>query len=789
MSNAKFSPVVGIDLGTMFSKIAYISEFNKPVVIPNQENKPTTPSVVHFYDKDTFVIGEEAIYNQIADPANTVSYIRRYVGDSAFKLNIYGKDYTPQGISALILMKLKRDAENYFQSQGIDIEVKDAVITVPSYFGIDQKEATKDAGEIAGLNVLNIVNEPTAAALAFGINNLGKDQTVFVFDLGGCTFDATILEIKGNAIKLIASDGDSQLGGKDFDDVLINYCSNKFKEKYGEEPRDNINSYQELYERVLMAKISLSKLPKALVTVCHNRQRENVEVTRGLFEELSSDLVAQCKNHSERTLKKANKKWSDIDTLLLSGGATYMPMIRNLVREMSVKEPCTDVLPDQCVAIGAAYLAYEIVYGHPRGCKCCEEVFKRRREEENKKASLYSHMPPNTVGSRNIDAVNVGTDDLTANDQLILPYNIGLSVLKEDGEEDVAILFYRDTKLPAECSENYAIAYDGPTSLHLELIEGTGKNIKDYWKIGDINAEFKLSKKKGEPFDVSFIMPQYGIMKVRFKSKNEEVNTEIRLTSNRKKTESSLQLSDDFKRIDRFLTLARTIDTFKECHTVYDLFGIKSRSARYIEIEKNIKDFVKKYAFSDAPKFKDFGRAISIEAEVIKRVLRDYRKEYDHYLVENDPRIKKIKGFFYFCTKHDGILDSEEKSHLIEEGMEIGLSKAEISNLIELWVLENGVKEETVSSDAISLKKSFDGFGEMSYYEILGIPEDAEYEQIKEAYENEYRKRITTRDKEKGSKRYYVITEAWECLQDPALRKAYDEKLKEIRGKKEKNND
>ena len=228
-----FKPVVGIDLGTTFSAIAYIDEFDKPVIIPNQENKPITPSIVNFYDKNTFVVGDEAVNRLIADKDNTVSFIKRRIGKPGFKLNIHGEDYTPQTISALILLKLKRDAENYFQSQGHDVEVKDAVITVPAYFGMEQKGATKEAGELAGLNVLTIINEPTAIALAFGINKLGMDQTGFIFDLGGGGLNLSILEIKGKEINMIASDGSPELGGKDWDDVLVNYCSDTFKEKYG----------------------------------------------------------------------------------------------------------------------------------------------------------------------------------------------------------------------------------------------------------------------------------------------------------------------------------------------------------------------------------------------------------------------------------------------------------------------------------------------------------------------------------------------------------------------------
>src|SRR3989304_7711901 len=386
-----FIPVVGIDLGTTFSAIAYIDEHNKPVVIPNQENKPITPSVVHFSDKDTFVVGEEAANRMLVDKDNTVSFVKREMGNPNYKVIIHGRSYTPQEISAKILAKLKKDAETYFKNNGLDIEVKDVVITVPAYFGMEQRGATKEAGEIAGLNVLNIVNEPTAAALAFGINNLGKDQTVFVFDLGGGTFDATILQITGNSIDMLASDGNARLGGKDWDDLLVKYCSEIFKNKHGSDPQDDSNSYQELYDRVLKTKISLSKMSKSVIPVSHEGKTEKVEVSREKFEKLSVDIVSQCKYLSEHVLEKACKKWSDIDIVLLVGGSTYMPMIRSLVRDMSGNEPSTDVNPDQCVAIGAAWKAFL-----DRTEQIVDEVREQKgeKEAERTKKTILGHLPP-----------------------------------------------------------------------------------------------------------------------------------------------------------------------------------------------------------------------------------------------------------------------------------------------------------------------------------------------------------------------------------------------------------
>jgi molecular chaperone DnaK len=478
-----FKPVVGIDLGTTFSGIAYIDEFDKPVVITNQENKPITPSVVNFYDQDTFVVGDEAVNRMIADKENTVGFIKRRMGDAEFKLNIHGKLYTPQEISALILKKLRRDAEIYFQNQGLEVEVKDAVITVPAYFGMEQRGATKEAGELAGLNVLMIINEPTAAALAFGINKLGKDQTVFVFDLGGGTFDVTILEIKGNEINMIASDGDPELGGKDWDDVLVTCCSKAFKEKYGEDPQDDPNSYQELYERVLKGKISLSKLPKTQIQVSHIGKRDNIEITREKFEDLSKDLLAQCRSLSERVLEKANKNWSDIDTVLLVGGCTYMPMVRQMVKSISAKEPSTDVNPDQCVAIGAAYQArYRVVE---------EEVLKVKekkgeKEAEKLKKTLLGSLP------------DIRVTECVAK-------SLGIIVLDDNGKEIVVEMIAEQTEIPSRIEGDFGYAYDNQTAIRAEVTEGKGNVRDEVSVVGELLLEKLPPRRKGTPIKVIYI--------------------------------------------------------------------------------------------------------------------------------------------------------------------------------------------------------------------------------------------------------------------------------------------
>lgn len=380
----KFETVFGIDLGATFSAIAYMDEYCKPMVIPNQEGLLTTPSVVHFLDQDTYVVGESAVHSIISDPEHVVRFIKREMGCEwrpGGPINIYGREVNPQQISAFILEKLKEDAEAYFNQKGQEVKVKDVVITVPAYFGIAQKESAKKAAEIADLNVLQIINDHTAISLAFAVNKLGKDQTAFIFDLGGSSFAVTVLEIKGEEIQIVAWDGDPDLGGKDWDDVLINYCSKTFSEKHGEDPRDDPLAYQDFYDRILNGKITLSSKPKTQMAVSHAGKRETMEISRELFENLSNDLIANCRTLSKRVLEKANKTWNDIDVVLLAGGATYMPMIRNLIKEMSGKEPSTEINPDQCVVIGAAIAAH-LAHFRPGPCPCCEAFFSKKSGEE-----------------------------------------------------------------------------------------------------------------------------------------------------------------------------------------------------------------------------------------------------------------------------------------------------------------------------------------------------------------------------------------------------------------------
>jgi molecular chaperone DnaK len=478
-----FKPLIGIDLGTTFSAVAYVNEHDKPEVIPNQEGNLTTPSVVHFYDKGSFIVGDEAVNMRLSEPKNTVSFIKRMMGDTDYKVDIYGKEYNPQEISAFILKKLKKDAESYFVSKGYDGEVRDAVISVPAYFSMDQRGATKEAGELAGLNVLHIINEPTAAALAFGINQLGNDKTVFVFDLGGGTFDVTILEIRGNEINMIASHGDPELGGKDWDDTLLDHCTKLFKAKHGTDPQDDIFSYQELYDRVLKAKISLSQRPKTKIQVSHEGARENIDMPRETFEEISEDLLTQCQSMSYDVLEKAKKTWNDIDIILLVGGSTYMPMIKDMIKKISGKEPTTDVNPDLCVAIGAALQAkYRYI----------DDVIEKVEKEKGKEAARKEKKK-----------LLRGLPDIKVKE--CVAKSIGIIVVGEDGKTLVVDeMIPEQTTIPFTVEREFGYAEDNQTSVCVKVTEGRGKTPDEVDIIGKTQLNDLPPRPKHTPIKVSY---------------------------------------------------------------------------------------------------------------------------------------------------------------------------------------------------------------------------------------------------------------------------------------------
>ena len=347
------SKIIGIDLGTTNSCVA-VMEGGEPVVIPNPEGNRTTPSVVAFSQNGERLVGQIAKRQAVTNPEHTVISIKRDMGSDK-KVKIEDDEFTPQEISAMILQKLKSDAENYLGS-----EVKQAVITVPAYFSDSQRQATKDAGKIAGLDVLRIINEPTAAALAFGMDKVDKDQKIMVYDLGGGTFDVSILDIGDGVFEVLATSGNNRLGGDDFDERIIGYLVDEFKKTSGIDLKTDKMAMQRLKEAAEKAKIELSGVGQTNINLpfitadSTGPKHLDITLTRAKFEDLIKDLVDATIKPVNQALKDAGLQASQIDQVLLVGGSTRVPLVQEKVKEITGKEPNKGINPDECVALGAA---------------------------------------------------------------------------------------------------------------------------------------------------------------------------------------------------------------------------------------------------------------------------------------------------------------------------------------------------------------------------------------------------------------------------------------------------
>ena len=347
------SKVIGIDLGTTNSVVS-VMEGGEPTVITNPEGSRITPSVVGFTKDGQRLVGQLAKRQAVSNPDRTISSIKRHMGDPNYKVTIDGKDYTPQEISAMILQKLKGDAEAYLGET-----VTQAVITVPAYFNDSQRQATKDAGKIAGLDVLRIVNEPTAAALAYGLDK-DKDETILVFDLGGGTFDVSILELSEGTFEVQATNGDTHLGGDDFDQKIIDWMVGEFKQENGIDLSQDKMAAQRLKEAAEKAKIELSSMTQTNINLpfitadASGPKHLDLTLTRAKFNELTSDLVERTMGPTRKAMADAALTADDIDKIILVGGSSRIPAVQDAIRNILHKEPSKGVNPDECVSVGAA---------------------------------------------------------------------------------------------------------------------------------------------------------------------------------------------------------------------------------------------------------------------------------------------------------------------------------------------------------------------------------------------------------------------------------------------------
>ena len=524
--------IIGIDLGTTNSCVA-VFEGNEPVVIANSEGKRTTPSVVGFVENGERKIGDPAKRQAITNPKKTVYSIKRFMGENWQqtekeisrvpysvvneggypRVDIDGRKYTPQEISAMVLQKMKKTAEDYLGQ-----EVTDAVITVPAYFSDSQRQATKEAGQIAGLNVRRIVNEPTAAALAYGVDKANKDMKIAVFDLGGGTFDISILEFGGGVFEVLSTNGDTHLGGDDFDQVIIDWLVQEFKNDEGADLKADPMAMQRLKEAAEKAKIELSSSTSTEINLPYIMPVAGVPkhlvktLTRAKFEQLAHDLIQACLAPCQKAIADAKLSTSDIDEVILVGGSSRIPAVQELVKNYFGKEPSKGVNPDEVVAVGASIQGAIL----------------------NKEG---------------------GVGDIVLLD--VTPLTLGIETMGGV----MTKLIEANTTIPCKKSEVFSTAADNQTEVTIHVLQGERPMAAQNKSIGQFNLTGIAPARRGIPqIEVTFDIDANGILKVSAKDKATGKEQAIRIEAssglsqdeiNRMKAEAEQNAENDKKERER----------------------------------------------------------------------------------------------------------------------------------------------------------------------------------------------------------------------------------------------
>ncbi len=531
---AQGEKIIGIDLGTTNSVVA-VMDGNEPTVIANQEGDRTTPSVIAFTDGDETIVGAPARNQRVTNPTRTIYSVKRFMGrrhnevkseekmipyevkgaaDEYVKIGIGDKEYTPQEISAKTLRKLKEAAESY-----LGHKVNKAVITVPAYFNDAQRQATKDAGQIAGLEVARIINEPTAAAMAYGLDKAQKEQKIVVFDLGGGTFDVSVLELNDDdgmkVFEVISTSGDTHLGGDDFDEVLINYVADEFQKSNGVDLRNDTMALQRLQEACEKAKKELSSAQASDINLpfitadASGPKHLQMNISRAKFEELVDPLVERCKTPVQQALKDAKLSPSDIDEIVLVGGSTRVPKVQAMVKSIFGKDPHQGVNPDEVVAVGAA-IQGAVLAG-------------------DRKDVLLLDVTPLTLGIETEGGI------LTA-------------------------LVERNTTIPTEKKQTFSTAADNQTAVTIQVFQGERKMAANNRLLGKFDLTGIPPAPRGVPqVEVKFDIDQNGILNVSAKDlgSGKEANVEIKESSglseeeiNKMKADAEMNAEDDRKQYE-----------------------------------------------------------------------------------------------------------------------------------------------------------------------------------------------------------------------------------------------
>jgi molecular chaperone DnaK len=519
--------VVGIDLGTTNSVIAII-EGGKPNVIPNSEGLRTTPSIVAYTKKQELLVGQIAKRQSVINPTNTFSSVKRFIGSKAnevkmnkkdfsyeittdnngnikIKCPILNKEFSPEEISAQVLRKLVNDASKY-----VGEKVTQAVITVPAYFNDSQRQATKDAGKIAGLDVLRIINEPTAASLAYGLDKK-SNETILVFDLGGGTFDVSILEVGDGIFEVLSTCGDTQLGGDDFDRAIVNYILEEFKKQEGINLKEDAQALQRLTEASEKAKIELSNLTETVINLPFITANEtgpkhiNINITRAKFEELCEDLINRCKMPVENAITDAKISINKIDEVVLVGGSTRIPAVQQLVKNITNKDPNQTVNPDEVVAVGAAVQAGILV----------GEV----------KDILLLDVTPLSLGVETLGGI-------------------------------MTKIILRNTNIPTKKSEIFSTAVDNQANVEIHILQGERELCKDNKSLGTFRLDGIPLAPRGIPqIEVTFDIDVNGILSVTAKDKSsgkeQSIVIENASTLDKSEIEKMVKEAENFAETDK----------------------------------------------------------------------------------------------------------------------------------------------------------------------------------------------------------------------------------------------
>jgi molecular chaperone DnaK (HSP70) len=534
----QLAKVYGIDLGTTYSCISYVDEHGKPVVVPNEENERITPSVV-FFDEDNVIVGNEAKSNSELYPDQVVAFVKRFIGDPNFSFKYNDNSFKPEEISSFILRKLVGDAE-----QKTGTKISDVVITCPAYFGVNEREATKVAGDIAGLNVRGIINEPTAAAISYGMVEDNEKKVVLVYDLGGGTFDVTMIEITPDAIEVICTDGDHRLGGKDWDDAVIEYLASLFQKENGItadilEDKDTAQSLRLAAEK---AKKTLSLRDKVRVPVTYKTKKSGLELTKIKFEEITKNLLERTISLTHDMLKEAQKKGhQSYDEILLVGGSVRMPQVTQRVKqEFNVEPKIFD--PDEAVAKGAALYGWKLSIN--------DKLIERMAQTTGKSVKEIAAMPQETIpkeikenAARDIARQHGLTREAVEHSKKeiknVCSKSFGVNAVadKATNKHLVFNLIKKNATVPAEVTDTFYTLFDNQDTVLIPIMENEVNEdthpVETSKEIGNVSLGMPPGLPEGAPIDITFWLNAEGRLDIKAVEAKEKRKVTATLETNR----------------------------------------------------------------------------------------------------------------------------------------------------------------------------------------------------------------------------------------------------------------